>query len=148
MAGHYDPDELYSNTYTEEDRLAFEGQPTSEKKFLIAWALALFLGPLGAQRYYLGRLPTAALKTGLLCSGLVLLALELPNVGLALIGVVSAWTIIDLFLLLTGSMRDTAGERLDGFTKYAGVCAAVTVLVVVLLLFIALVAGTSSGVSA
>lgn len=148
MGGDYDLDELYANTYTDEDRLAFENQPTSHKKFLIAWALALFLGPLGAQRYYLGYFPTAVLKTVLLCSGIVLVVLNLASVGLALIGAVSAWTIIDLFLLLSGTMRDRADHRLAGFTQYAGICAAVTVLVLVSLLVVALVAGTSAGVGA
>lgn len=147
MGGDYDLDELYANTYTEEDRRAFENQPTSHKKFLTAWLLALFLGPVGAQRYYLGHFPTAVLKTALLCSGTVLLILDAESVGLALIGVVGAWTIIDLFLLLSGSIRDRSDHRLDGFTKYAGICAAITVLVLVGLLIVALVAGTSAGVS-
>lgn len=148
MGGQHDLDELYANTYTEEDRLAFENQPTSEKKFLTAWALALFLGFIGAHRCYLGHFPTAVLKTALLGGGVVLLGLELSSLGLALIGVAAAWMIIDLFLLLTGTTRDRAGRRLQGFTEHAGVCAAVTVLVVVLVLFVSLVVGTSSQVSA
>lgn len=148
MGGDYDLDELYANTYTDEDRHAFENQPTSHKKFLIAWALALFLGPIGAQRYYLRYFPTAVLKTVLLSFGAALVAVGLASLGLALIGVVGAWTIIDLFLLLSGTMRDRADHRLDGFTKYAGICAAVTVLVLVGLLVVALVAGTSAGVGA
>lgn len=147
MGGQYDLDELYANTYTEEDRLAFENQPTSEKSFLTAWVLALLLGPIGAHRCYLGHLPTAVLKTVLFGGGVALLGLELSIPGLALVGVAAAWMIIDLFLLLSGTMRDKAGHRLHGFTKYAGFCAAVTVLALVLLLFVALVAGTSSRVS-
>lgn len=147
MVGDYDPDELYANTYTEEDRLAFENQPTSHKKFLVAWALALFLGPVGAQRYYLGYFPTAVFKTLLLTGGLVLVGLNFISVGFSLVGIVSAWTIIDLFLLLSGTMRDKADHRLAGFTKYAGICAAITVLMLVTLLVVALVMGTSSGTS-
>lgn len=148
MGDDDDLDEFYANTYTDEDRLAFENQPTSSKKFLIAWALALFLGPIGAQRYYLRYFPTAVLKTVLLGSGTVLVVVDLSIAGQALIGMVGAWTIIDLFLLLSGTMRDRADHRLDGFTKYAGICAAVTVLVLVGLLVVALVAGTSAGVGA
>lgn len=147
MPGDYDLDELYANTYTDEDRAAFENQQISEKSFLIAWALALFLGPIGAQRYYLRYLPTAFLKTGLFCAGVALLAVGMVNIGLALIGVVGAWTIVDLFLLLSGTMRDRHDHRLKGFTRFAGVCAAVTVAFLVILLMIALVVGTSSGVS-
>ncbi|GAA1813887.1 TM2 domain-containing protein [Nesterenkonia flava] len=147
MAGDYDLDELYANTYTEQDRLAFETQPISEKKFLIAWTLALFLGPIGAQRYYLGLLPTALLKTALFCAGLVLLAVELTSAGLALLGIVGAWTIIDLFLLLSGTMRDRKDHRLDGYTKYGGICAAITVLALVGMVVVAMIVGTSAGVT-
>ncbi|WP_191089727.1 NINE protein [Nesterenkonia ebinurensis] len=148
MAGDYDLDELYANTYTEDDRQAFENQPESEKKFLIAWALALFLGPLGAQRYYLGYIPTAVLKTTLCCAGAVLMTAGVTNIGSALIGVVGAWTVIDLFLLLSGTMRDQADHRLSGYTRYGGICAALTVLVLVGWLIVALIIGTSAGVSA
>lgn len=147
VTGDYDMDELYANTWTEQDRLSFENQPVSAKKFLIAWALALFLGPIGAQRYYLGFFPTAVFKTVMLGTGVVLLTLGADNLGLALIGIVSAWTVIDLFLLLSGTMRDTKDQRLDGYTRYAGVCAAVTVLLLVSFLVVALVMGTSTGVS-
>jgi len=147
MAGHYDLDELYSNTYTEEDRLAFENQPTSRKALLPAWALALFLGLTGAHRYYLGHVPSAAAQTVLFGGVVILIGFELTSVALALIGVAASWLIIDLFLLLSGTLRDRPGHRLRGFTRYAGVCAAITVVIVVLLLFVALVAGTSSGAS-
>ena len=147
MARDYDLDELYANTYTEEDRRAFENQPTSEKKFLVAWALALFLGPIGAQRYYLGFLPTAMLKTLMCCGGAVLLVLEVVTPGLALLGVVGAWTIIDLFLLLSGTMRDRKDHRLAGYAKYVGICAALTVLILVGFVVVAMVVGTSAAVS-
>lgn len=147
MASDYDLDELYANTYTEEDRIAFEQQPISHKKFLIAWALALFCGPFGAQRYYLGYIPTAVFKTLLFCGGVAFMITGVVNLGLPLIGVVGAWTIVDLFLLLSGTMRDRADHRLDGYTRYAGFCAAFTVLTLVGFLITALVIGTSSGVA-
>lgn len=148
MARDYDLDELYANTYTEEDRRAFENQPISAKKFLIAWALALFLGPIGAQRYYLGYLPTAVFKTSMLCAGVVLWAgFGVDYIGFALISVVSGWTIVDLFLLLSGTMKDRQNHRLDGYTAFAGPCAVVTVLALVGLLITALIIGTSSGVT-
>lgn len=147
MSSDYDLDELYANTYTEEDRRAFENQPVSEKKFLIAWALALFLGVIGGQRYYLGYIPTAVLKTTLFITGVILLVIEIPIFGLALLGVVGAWTIIDLFLLISGTMRDRADHRLAGHARFGGICAAITVLVLVALLIVALVVGTSAGVT-
>ncbi|WP_022872047.1 TM2 domain-containing protein [Nesterenkonia alba] len=145
MAGDYDLDELYANTYTEDDRLAHQNQPISEKKFLIAWALALFGGPVGAQRYYLGFLPTAIVKTTLFCAALVCFSLDQVNLALGFMAVVGAWTVIDLFLLLSGTMRDTKDHRLDGYTRFGGICAAVTVVVFAGFLVIALVIGTASG---
>ncbi|WP_120005727.1 hypothetical protein [Nesterenkonia muleiensis] len=147
MSGDYDFDELYANTYTDQDRLAFENQPLSEKKFLLAWALALFLGPIGAQRYYLGYFPTAVLKTSMFIAGAVLLVLEMSMIGLSMLGVVGAWTVIDLFLLISGTMRDRADHRLQGHTRFGGICSAVTVLVLVGWMIVALIIGTSAGVS-
>ncbi len=31
-------DDFYANTYTEEDRAAFEAEPESPRRFLVAWA--------------------------------------------------------------------------------------------------------------
>ncbi|GAA1172232.1 TM2 domain-containing protein [Nesterenkonia xinjiangensis] len=147
MGEMHDLDDLYANTYTEEDRRAFESQPTSEKKFLIAWALALVLGPLGAQRYYLGRIPTGVVKSLMFGTAMVGFATGALNLGFIFMGVVGAWTIIDLFLLLSGTMSDRKDVRLDGFRRWAGPCAAITVLVLVGFLIAALVIGTSSAVS-
>ena len=36
-------DDFYANTFTEEDQAAFEAEPESPRKFLIAWAAALVL---------------------------------------------------------------------------------------------------------
>jgi len=140
-------DDFYANTFTEEDQAAFEAEPESPRKFLIAWALALFLGPIGAQRYYLGLIPTALTKTLLFGCAAVFAALDNVNVSLLFMSVVTAWTIVDLFLLLSGTMRDQHETRLSGFQKFAGPCAAVTVLVLVGLLITALVMGTSAGVT-
>lgn len=147
MSSDYDLDELYANTYTEEDRLAHENQPISEKKFLIAWLLALFLGVIGGQRYYLGHIPTAVLKTALFTAGVALVVVDLPVIGLAFIGIVGAWTVIDLFLLISGTMRDRAGRRLAGHARFGSICAAATVLVLVGILVVAMIIGTSTGVS-
>ena len=148
MADSYDlDDDFYANTFTEGDRAAFEAEPESPRRFLVAWALALFLGPVGAQRYYLGLIPTALTKSFLFGCAAVFVVLDNVNVSLLFMGVVTAWTIIDLFLLLSGSMRDRDELRLAGFRKYAGPCAAITVLVLVGFLITALVMGTSAGVT-
>lgn len=143
----YDLDELYANTWTEEDRRDFDNQPVSPRHFLIAWALALFLGPFGAQRYYLGRIPTALLKTAMLCTAIGGFLTGVHAVAISFITVVGAWTIIDLFLLISGTMRDAHDHRLAGYEKWAGRCAAITVLVLVSMMVAALVIGTSAGVT-
>lgn len=147
MGENHDLDDLYANTYTEEDRRAFENQEISKKKFLIAWALALFLGPMGAQRYYLGRIPTGVFKTLMFATAMFGFSTEQLNIGFVFMGVVGAWTIIDLFLLLSGTMRDRHDVRLAGYRRWAGPCGAVTVLALVGFLIAALVIGTSSAVS-
>lgn len=129
MAEDYDLDELYANTYTEQDRQEFESQPVSEKRFLVAWLLGLLLGLFGADRFYLGRIGSGAAK-------------------LLTLGGLGAWVLIDLFLLLSGSLRDRDERRLDGYTRFAGPCAAVTILLVALALVLGLIIGTSTAVTA
>ncbi len=147
MSGDYDLDDFYANTYTEEDKAVFEAEPESSRRFLTAWALALLLGPLGAQRYYLGLLPTAITKTFLFGCAVVFVLLDNVNVSLLFMGIVTTWTIIDLFLLLSGSMRGRDELRLSGFRRYAGPCAAITVLVLVGFLITALVMSTNANVT-
>lgn len=65
------------------------------KSFIVAWLLSLFLGGLGADRFYLGKIGTGILKL-----------LTLGGLGI--------WSLIDLVLILSGTMRDHAGHRLDG----------------------------------
>ncbi|GAB3842041.1 hypothetical protein GCM10028800_01500 [Nesterenkonia populi] len=143
----YDLDEMYANTYTEDDRRAHENRPISEKKFLIAWAAAVVGGLIGAQRWYLGLIATAAVKTLLFCAALVLFAIDQLGLALGTMSVTGAWTIIDLFLLLSGTMRDRKDHELKGYSQWAGPCAAATVLLFAGMLVVALVMGTSSGVA-
>lgn len=147
MAGDYDLEELYANTFTEEDRQALENQPVSPKKFVVAWLFALLLGPLGAHRYYLGHVPTAVVKTVLLASAVTLFSLGQENVALGAVALVGAWTVIDLVLLLTGTMRDSHGHQLANYRRRAGVCAAITVLLLATALTAALIIGTSTAVA-
>ncbi len=128
MPENYDLDELYANTYTEEDQREFESQPVSEKRFLTAWLLGLLLGLVGADRFYLGRTGSAVAK-------------------LLTVGGLGAWMLIDLFLLLSGSLRDRQDRRLDGYTRWAGRCAAVTILAVAMTLVLGLIIGTSTAVT-
>jgi len=147
MADQYDFEELYANTYTAEDQLAYETQPTSKKRFVLAWVLTLLFGPTGAHRWYLNRPVSAALMLLASLAAVVLMALNQINLGLLIITVVFTWTLIDMIMLLTGSMRDREDHRLAGHQERAGLCSAITIVVLALALMVALVLGTSAGVA-
>lgn len=147
MADQYDFEELYANTYTEADRRAYESQPTSRKRFAIAWLLTLLLGPAGAHRWYLDRRVTAVLMAVVSVAAVVLMVLGQTSLGLLCVTVAFAWTLLDMIMLLAGSMRDTQDRRLAGHRERAGVFSAITVVLLALLLMAALVIGTSSGVA-
>jgi hypothetical protein len=147
MADQYDFEELYANTYTEADQRAYETQPTSKKRFAIAWLLTVLLGPAGAHRWYLDRPISASLMALVSIAAIVLMVSEQANLGLLCITIVFAWTLIDLIMLLTGSMRDRSDLRLAGHRERAGVFSAITMLLLAVGLVFALVLGTSSGVA-
>ncbi|MCH8561921.1 TM2 domain-containing protein [Nesterenkonia sp. LB17] len=147
MADQYDFEELYANTYTEADQRAYESQPTSEKRFVIAWLLTLLMGPAGAHRWYLNRPVTASLMVLVSIAAVALMVSGFANLGLLCITIIFTWTLIDLIMLLAGSMRDRADLRLAGHRERAGVCSAITMLLLAVGLVFALVVGTSSGVA-
>ena len=68
---------------------------TSEKSFLTATVLALFLGFFAADRFYLGKYVTAALK-------------------LITFGGYGIWWLLDSILLLTGETKDKQKRQLTG----------------------------------
>lgn len=63
----------------------------SDKKALPVFLLCLFLGPLGAHRFYVGKV-----GTGLL--------------ALLTLGAVGIWTLVDLFLIATNRFTDREGR--------------------------------------
>ena len=65
----------------------------SDKKFLPALLLAIFLGGLGGHRFYVGKIGTGILQL-LTCGG------------------VGVWAIIDIIMIATGSFRDKEGRPL------------------------------------
>lgn len=67
---------------------------TSQKSFAATWVLALLLGTLGIDRFYLGKIGTGILK-------------------LVTLGGFGIWTLIDLIMVLAGGTRDKEGLPLE-----------------------------------
>ncbi|MFS0853159.1 Ltp family lipoprotein [Microbacterium sp. 179-I 3D4 NHS] len=96
--------------------------PVGEKSFLVTWLLALLLGVLGVDRFYLGKVGTGILK-------------------LVTFGGVGVWALIDLILVLTNSTRDAKGLALAGHAQHQKIAWIVTGVLV-------LVGAISGGVNA
>ncbi|MDD5191175.1 MAG: TM2 domain-containing protein [Dehalococcoidales bacterium] len=69
------------------------GTQTEGKSWLVALLLSIFLGTLGIDRFYLGKIGTGILK-------------------LITFGGFGIWWLIDLILIATDSMTDAKGNRL------------------------------------
>ncbi|MBT9143225.1 MAG: hypothetical protein DDT32_01761 [Syntrophomonadaceae bacterium] len=63
----------------------------SEKSWLVALLLSIFVGVLGIDRFYLGKIGTGILK-------------------LITAGGFGIWWLIDLILIATGKMKDSEGK--------------------------------------
>lgn len=85
----------------------------NQKSYLVTWALAQFLGTLGIDRFYLGKIGTGILK-------------------LITAGGFGIWALIDLILVLTGNTRDKDGRPLEGFEQHKKVTRIVTIVLIVL----------------
>lgn len=91
----------------------FAQQPVSNKSFVANWLLALLLGTLGIDRFYLGKIGTGILK-------------------LITFGGFGIWTLVDLILALTGTTRDKQGLPLAGYDENKKIALIVTLILVVL----------------
>lgn len=69
------------------------------KSFVATWAFAWWLGTVGVDRFYLGKIGTGLLK-------------------LITLGGLGIWTLIDIILVLTGTTRDKQGRPLDGYDEH------------------------------
>lgn len=70
-----------------------------DKSFLVTWLLSLFLGVLGVDRFYLGKIGTGILK-------------------LVTFGGLGIWFLVDLVLVLVGAARDSGGRSLAGYEQH------------------------------
>ena len=86
---------------------------TSQKSFLVTWLLAWFLGTLGIDRFYLGKIGTGVLK-------------------LITLGGFGIWAIIDLIIYLVGAGRDKSGQPLEGYEQHKKLAWIVTIVLFVL----------------
>lgn len=77
-----------------------EKPPTAAepKPFLVTWLLSLFLGFLGVDRFYLGKIGTGIVK-------------------LLTLGGLGVWYLIDLIIILSNAAKDKNGAELEGYEK-------------------------------
>ena len=66
---------------------------TTQKSWVVALVLCIFLGGLGVHRFYVGKVGTG-----------ILMILTFGGLGI--------WVLIDLILILVGSFRDKQGQAL------------------------------------
>lgn len=98
---------------------------TGNKSFLVTWLLALLLGGLGVDRFYLGKVGTGILK-------------------LVTLGGVGIWALVDLILVLTNKQTDKQGNKLAGYDQHKKIALIVTLAFVVLSIIIKSTTGGSS----
>lgn len=86
---------------------------SGQRSFLLTWLFAMFLGGLGVDRFYLGKVGTGILK-------------------LVTLGGLGIWVIVDLIIVLAGGTRDKQGRALEGYDRLRVVAWSVTAAIIAL----------------
>lgn len=95
-----------------------------QKSFIATWLFAYFLGVIGVDRFYLGKIGTGILK-------------------LITVGGFGLWWLIDLIMVLAGATRDKAGNPLAGYEENKKIAWIVTIVLVV----VGGISGTIGGIN-
>lgn len=93
--------------------LAQQPPTAGAKSFIATWLFAYFLGFLGVDRFYLGKIGTGILK-------------------LITFGGLGIWVLIDLILVLAGAQKDKWGRPLAGYDQYKKLAWIVTAALIIL----------------
>lgn len=80
---------------------------------MVTWLLSLFLGGLGADRFYLGKIGTGVVK-------------------LITLGGLGIWSFVDLIITIAGAQTDKRGLKLKNYAKYKVVAIVLTLIMMVL----------------
>ena len=119
----YGTGEWYGGQQFGADQYGFGAAP--QKSFLAAWLFSLFLGGLGVDRFYLGKIGTGTAK-------------------LLTLGGLGVWSLVDLVITLAGRQTDKNRRPLAGYAQHKKVA----VIVSVVLLAVSLVMSVFIGLGA
>ena len=96
--------------------------PITQRHFLAVFFLSFMWGTFGVDRFYLGKIGTGLLK-------------------LLTFGGLGIWVIVDLALIMSGSMRDKNGNQMLEFDTYKKFAAKVVIWFAIILGAVTLISG-------